>query len=562
MKNSRFYLVSAFIVLAVVSAIIIGIYFLTCNYLVIKSGYNGYEAGYEDVLLKPEVFCSTEMKDPTKADIESELITNEANYEYKEETRKAMTKDKEYLYEGRYKIDVILGGQREGVVLSVYDTQPPIFLNIMKNLIVEQGMTTEDLAMYFPIQDFDDQTTLVLFLDDINLNKPQKTKATVVAHDSHGNLKELEINLEILSHKDAKKNSKKLSKKFTEQLTQKVKIEKNADKESYIKKLNEKREQYLQKEANLAKQLGADNPDFSRCDEMTKEIQDKVDYRDFDEVLNDVKEEKTKETEKNKETKDSEENNNIINTNETKDNKDNKDNNDNTNNKSVNEEYHPNTLKAEPITPEKPNQLVDPTPERPDDTLDESAQVTLPTYTITAPWGTHFYKVDEGVSRENGYYTIDWKKLGANITDCFKVDNNGTLVDNRNGTIGVKENPVITKAYTVENANNIVVDPTYRTDKKIEVKLSSKAYYTTNGDKITLTQAGMNLVEDTLENTLGADGIVRDNNGYYESVDVLPKNNQDELSKTGSYHVLFVDIYVIRDKITKSIQFVPIYLTI
>lgn len=207
------------------------------------------------------------MKNTDDVKIDSELISNSKQYRFDTTKRKATTAGKDYLCEGKYNLSLSMKGAEDDVLLSVYDTQPPIYTENVSHIIVEQGIRERELREYFPIFDYDDLTTLALFKEEINLNKPQKVRATAIAHDSHGNQSEKEVVLQIVSRGYAKKNKNRLSKKADQEHRAKVFLTKQEDeKEEYKEKLTKKREAYLAKEQEIA----GEEVNFKRCDEATK----------------------------------------------------------------------------------------------------------------------------------------------------------------------------------------------------------------------------------------------------------------------------------------------------
>lgn len=279
--------------------------------LVIRSPYRGYEAGYEEVFLSPSLFCSKEMKTTDGVEIDSELKSDRNNYTYNTQTKKVVTKDKTYLYEGKYEMSLCMNHDKQQIILSVYDTQAPIFLEYNTNMTIEQGMTTKELAPYFPIMDYDDRKEVILFMENIDLNKVQKTKATALAKDSHGNHTELPIKLNIVSHEWAKKNPEKMSRSYKDNTPSKLTITKMDEYNKTIRSLDKTREDYLKKEEELAKSLGADKPDFDKYDETRKEAEKNLkNGSSIEEAIDQAKKETKPEKKENEDKEDNKEDNN------------------------------------------------------------------------------------------------------------------------------------------------------------------------------------------------------------------------------------------------------------
>lgn len=278
--------------------------------LVIRSPYRGYEAGYEEVFLSPSLFCSKEMKTTNGVEIDSELKSDTNKYTYNTQTRKVVTKNKTYLYEGKYEMSLCMNHDRQQVILSVYDTQAPLFLEYNTRMTIEQGMTTKELAPYFPIMDYDDKKEVILFMEDIDLNKVQKTKATVLAKDSHGNYTELPIKLNIVSHEWAKKNPEKISRRYKDNNPSKLTITEMDEYKKTISSLDKAREDYLKKEEELAKSMGADIPDFDKYDETREEAEENLkNGSSIEEAIDQAKNETKPEKKEDKDNKEEKENN-------------------------------------------------------------------------------------------------------------------------------------------------------------------------------------------------------------------------------------------------------------
>lgn len=157
------------------------------------------------------------------------------------------------------------------------------------------------MAEYFPIFDYDDNKTLVLFVQDIDMNKPQKTKATVVAHDSHGNYNALDLNLQILSHKETKKPEKD-----DESEKVRFKIKSSKDKESYLRKLDAMRDEYIKAEEEFSSKL-LNKAYKVKVNDSTKGMQeDLLRGEDIEDVIKEREKKEDKKEEK-EETKDKEE---------------------------------------------------------------------------------------------------------------------------------------------------------------------------------------------------------------------------------------------------------------
>lgn len=295
-KSKKYSIIIIIMTIVAICFTVLLINLFTLTMLIIRSPYRGYEVGYEDVVLLPSVFCSPEMLNVDGVEIDSELKTDKKHYTYETKTKKANTRSRDYLYHGKYDIDVSKDGTSEGVMIAVYDTQPPIYLSHTPHLIIEQGMTKWDLAGYFPIFDYDDETTVILFVENIDLNKPQrKTKATVLTHDSHGNEREKTIELTILTHKEADANRDKLTRSYTTDKPANMDVRNINEKDQYKGEISAIRKAYLDAERKLAEELGAPKgymPDFDKYKDKAGEQQKKVNQgMSIDDVIKEAKEE-------------------------------------------------------------------------------------------------------------------------------------------------------------------------------------------------------------------------------------------------------------------------------
>ena len=178
---------------------------ITYDYLTIRSPYVGYELGYQEANIGNEALLSPVMKDRTKAKLDSELKRNKEKYTYDEVTSIAKTVNMDYLYTGKYDVDATLLGQEDKILVSVHDTYAPMFVNLYPTLVIEQDAlkSYDDLALYFNIEDFDLTADFIVLADNVDLAKEGTYSIHVTGFDTSGNYKELEVPVQIVSHKTA-----------------------------------------------------------------------------------------------------------------------------------------------------------------------------------------------------------------------------------------------------------------------------------------------------------------------------------------------------------------------
>lgn len=180
-------------------------YLLTYDYLTIRSPYVGYELGYQQANIGQEALLSPQMRDRTKATIESELKTNTEKYTYDEETQIAKTIDMDYLYNGRYELSAVLGSQSDRMMMSVHDSYAPVFLNLYPEIVIEENALKEkaELVEYFNIQDYDTDAEMAILADKIELKKAGSYTIRAMGYDTSGNFTEVEVPVRIVTSKEA-----------------------------------------------------------------------------------------------------------------------------------------------------------------------------------------------------------------------------------------------------------------------------------------------------------------------------------------------------------------------
>lgn len=295
-KVERWIYVIGFLVLCFIAYAMFTFY--KTDSLVIKSPYAGYQAGYDEVYIKQDVFCAPRMRNPEAVELHSTLFTNREKYLVDPKTKQVTSKGRDYLYEGKYEVQASLDGASEDIMVSIYDTQPPIFTKNIKQLVVRVGIQEEDLAEYFPIFDYDDRTTLVLFKENIDFQKPQKVQVTAIAHDSHGNNREEQIILYLVDKGYKGKLSEKVN---ADERVKTFMVKYEKEKEEYKKKLTIQRNRYISNEKSFAKKMGiAEEPDFSKYDSDNKKKQEDI-YNSDQGIIIDKKKPDKKEEDKDKE---------------------------------------------------------------------------------------------------------------------------------------------------------------------------------------------------------------------------------------------------------------------
>lgn len=155
----------------------------------LRSGYAGYELGYQPVILEGKYFCTADTTKPEQAIFDGDLTRSE-EYVVDESTHQVTSKDSKLLKKGRYDIEVYTKDQsdRESLLISVFDRLSPIVYCEYDPLKIPDT-TEKTLSKYIFVSDYDEDIT-------INVYKENNVLYFIVV-DSSGNKTIKEVNYKI-----------------------------------------------------------------------------------------------------------------------------------------------------------------------------------------------------------------------------------------------------------------------------------------------------------------------------------------------------------------------------
>lgn len=163
----------------------------------LRSGYAGYELGYQPVILEGKYFCTADTTKPEQAIFDGDLTRSE-EYVVDESTHQVTSKDSKLLKKGRYDIEVYTEDQsnRESLLISVFDRLEPI-VYCEYDLLKIPDTTEKTLSKYIFVSDYDEDITINVYKEDNVLY--------FVVVDSSGNKAIKEVNYKIV--KDVKEQT-------------------------------------------------------------------------------------------------------------------------------------------------------------------------------------------------------------------------------------------------------------------------------------------------------------------------------------------------------------------
>lgn len=155
----------------------------------LRSGYAGYELGYQPVILEGKYFTTKDTTKPESAIFEGELVTS-TKYKIDKLTKQVTNVEKDLLKKGRYDLEVYTKDQsdRESLLISVFDRLSPIVYCEYDPLKIPDT-TEKTLSKYIFVSDYDEDIT-------INVYKENNVLYFIVV-DSSGNKTIKEVNYKI-----------------------------------------------------------------------------------------------------------------------------------------------------------------------------------------------------------------------------------------------------------------------------------------------------------------------------------------------------------------------------
>ena len=163
----------------------------------LRSGYAGYELGYQPVILEGKYFTTKDTTKPESAIFEGELVTS-TKYKIDKLTKQVTNAEKDLLKKGRYDLEVYTKDQsdRESLLISVFDRLEPIVYCEYAPLKIPDT-TVKTLSKYIFVSDYDEDITINVYKEDNVLY--------FVVVDSSGNKTIKEVNYKIV--KDVKEQT-------------------------------------------------------------------------------------------------------------------------------------------------------------------------------------------------------------------------------------------------------------------------------------------------------------------------------------------------------------------
>ena len=155
----------------------------------LRSGYAGYELGYQPVILEGKYFTTKDTTKPESAIFEGELVTS-TKYKIDKLTKQVTNAEKDLLKKGRYDLEVYTKDQsnRESLLISVFDRLEPIVYCEYAPLKIPDT-TVKTLSKYIFVSDYDEDITINVYKEDNVLY--------FIVVDSSGNKTIKEVNYKI-----------------------------------------------------------------------------------------------------------------------------------------------------------------------------------------------------------------------------------------------------------------------------------------------------------------------------------------------------------------------------
>lgn len=162
-----------------------------------------FELG-DPVSLKPSNFLKegSNFDEETSLKLSSSLINDKDKYTYNNKDQTVVSKGKDYLEVGKYKVLISYEDETKASNISVKDTTSPTFKDFLAEINIEKDAQDVDLTKYFEAQDLSEAKISV---DDGNLDisKEGSYKIKVTAEDKYGNKSTKESTVNVLSTKEA-----------------------------------------------------------------------------------------------------------------------------------------------------------------------------------------------------------------------------------------------------------------------------------------------------------------------------------------------------------------------
>lgn len=179
---------------AIVASLIIGsvVYTESLNKLVLAKDTVTLELG-EKLSTNPHDYLAKDVTDKVKElTINNSAILKDKEFTYDSKNQELVSKDKEFLNVGNYKLTFKYKDQTADVNVSVKDTKAPVVTQNKTEVSVVEGTKSIDYKSFFKTEDLD-KTTLTIDDKEVNLSKAGTYKVKVTAEDASKNKTEKEL---------------------------------------------------------------------------------------------------------------------------------------------------------------------------------------------------------------------------------------------------------------------------------------------------------------------------------------------------------------------------------
>lgn len=227
----------------------------------LRSGYAGYELGYQPVILDGKYFTTKDTTKPESAIFEGELVTSN-KYKIDKLTKQVTNAEKDLLKKGRYDLEVYTKDQsdRESLLISVFDRLEPI-VYCEYNPLKIPDTTVKTLSKYIFVSDYDEDITINVYKEDNVLY--------FVVVDSSGNKAIKEVNYKIV--KDVKEQTP--IPEMEGMCVRENQLNRIGNKEDYnkiIEEANKLHDRLIHEEEQLQKRLLKDDYEDYKAEEEEK----------------------------------------------------------------------------------------------------------------------------------------------------------------------------------------------------------------------------------------------------------------------------------------------------
>lgn len=163
-----------------------------------------YELG-DKVYLEADAFLKN--KDPdvlSKTALRSDLMTNDAEFDFDEATREVVSENKDWLEVGTYRVQLKCEDEIENVEFKVKDTKAPVIKNLQKeiNIEVNSEIKPDEFKKFFDVRDFSDYD-LDIDLSNVDIRHVGTYPMLVRAADIYGNKTQVIVDVNVVSTEEA-----------------------------------------------------------------------------------------------------------------------------------------------------------------------------------------------------------------------------------------------------------------------------------------------------------------------------------------------------------------------